>query len=69
MVKKDRAEAVEYVLKMAKEHDINLSTCGLQIYLLPQELPSLSRFRACHGGRHGLRRSSIEGYARIERAI
>lgn len=68
MVKKDRAEAVEYVLKMAKEHDIkfvNLWFTDILGFLKSFSITVAELEHALEDGM-GFDGSSIEGYARID---
>ena len=68
MVKKDRAEAVEYVLKMAKEHDIkfiNLWFTDILGFLKSFSITIEELEHAMEDGM-GFDGSSIEGYARID---
>jgi len=68
MAKKDRAEAVEYVLKMAKEHDIkfiNLWFTDILGFLKSFSITIEELERAMEEGM-GFDGSSIEGYARID---
>jgi glutamine synthetase len=68
MVKKDRAEAVEYVLKMAKEHDIkfvNLWFTDILGFLKSFSITISELEHAMEDGM-GFDGSSIEGYARID---
>jgi len=68
MVKKDRAEAVEYVLKMAKEHDIkfvNLWFTDILGFLKSFSITIAELEHAMEDGM-GFDGSSIEGYARID---
>ena len=68
MVKKDRAEAVEYVLKMAKEHDIkfvNLWFTDILGFLKSFSITVSELEHAMEDGM-GFDGSSIEGYARID---
>jgi glutamine synthetase len=68
MVKKDRAEAVEYVLKMTKEHDIkfvNLWFTDILGFLKSFSITIEELERAMEEGM-GFDGSSIEGYARID---
>jgi glutamine synthetase len=67
-VKKDRAEAVEYVLKMAKEHNIkfiNLWFTDILGFLKSFSITIEELERAMEEGM-GFDGSSIEGYARID---
>ncbi|MFA5078733.1 MAG: glutamine synthetase family protein [Dehalococcoidia bacterium] len=68
MAKKDRDEAVEYVLKMAKEHDIkfiNLWFTDILGFLKSFSITIEELERAMEEGM-GFDGSSIEGYARID---
>jgi len=68
MVKKDRAEAVEYVLKMTKEHDIkfvNLWFTDILGFLKSFSITIEELEHAMEDGM-GFDGSSIEGYARID---
>ena len=68
MAKKDRAEAVEYVLKMAKEHDIkfiNLWFTDILGFLKSFSITIEELEHAMEDGM-GFDGSSIEGYARID---
>ncbi len=68
MAKKDRAEAVEYVLKMAKEHNIkfiNLWFTDILGFLKSFSITIEELERAMEEGM-GFDGSSIEGYARID---
>ena len=68
MAKKDRAEAVEYVLKMAKEHDIkfvNLWFTDILGFLKSFAITVSELEHAMEDGM-GFDGSSIEGYARID---
>jgi glutamine synthetase len=68
MAKKDRAEAVEYVLKMAKEHDIkfvNLWFTDILGFLKSFSITISELEHAMEDGM-GFDGSSIEGYARID---
>ena len=68
MAKKDRAEAVEYVLKMTKEHDIkfvNLWFTDILGFLKSFSITIEELEHAMEDGM-GFDGSSIEGYARID---
>ncbi|MDD5313285.1 MAG: glutamine synthetase, partial [Dehalococcoidia bacterium] len=68
MATKDRAEAVEYVLKMSKEHDIkfiNLWFTDILGFLKSFSITIEELERALEEGM-GFDGSSIEGYARID---
>jgi len=68
MAKKDRAEAVEYVLKMAREHDIkfvNLWFTDILGFLKSFSITISELEHAMEDGM-GFDGSSIEGYARID---